>query len=121
MIYGSTVVIAGVALAVASLSYHSATAFFLGTTLAGSGFGTGFQAAIRTVVPLAAPQERAGVLSVIFVISYLAMGVPAVIAGYLVALQGDLLSTAREFGAVVMVLAALALIGTLRRTTSQKE
>ena len=119
MIYGATVLIAGVAVTVISLPYHSATAFFLGILVAGSGFGTGFQGAIRTVVPLAAPQERGGVLSVIFVISYLAMGVPAVIAGYLVALQGDLLSTAREFGAVVMVFAALALIGTLRGTSSQ--
>ena len=33
---------------------------------------------------------------------------------------GDLFLTAREFGAVVMVLAALALIGTLRRTLSQR-
>src|SRR5712692_10823787 len=120
MIYGATVLLAGVALAVNSLSYHSATAFFLGTALAGSGFGTGFQGAIRTVVPLAAPQERGGVLSVIFVVSYLAMGLPAVIAGYFVARQGDLFLTAREFGAVVMVLAALALIGTLRRTSSQR-
>ena len=120
MIYGATVLIAGVAVAVISLPYHSATAFFLGTLVAGSGFGTGFQGAIRTVVPLAAPQERGGVLSVIFVISYLAMGVPAVIAGYLAALQGDLLSTAREFGAVVMVFAALALIGALRGTSSQR-
>jgi len=116
MIYGATALIAGVAVTVTSLSYHSAPAFFLGTALAGSGFGTGFQAAIRTVVPLAAPQERAGVLSVIFVVSYLAMGLPAVIAGYFVARQGDLFMTAREFGAAVMALAALALIGTLRRT-----
>jgi MFS family permease len=116
MIYGATVLLVGVALAVNSLSYHSATAFFLGTAVAGSGFGTGFQGAIRTVVPLAAPRERGGVLSVIFVISYLAMGLPAVVAGYLVARSGDLFLTAQEFGAVVMVLAALALIGTLRRT-----
>jgi len=120
MIYGATVLFAGVGLAVGSLSYHSATAFFLGTALAGSGFGTGFQGAIKTVVPLAEPQERGGVLSVIFVVSYLAMGLPAVIAGYFVARQGDLFLTAREFGAVVMVLAALALIGTLRRTSSQR-
>jgi MFS family permease len=120
MIYGATVLFAGVGLAVSSLSYHSATAFFLGTALAGSGFGTGFQGAIKTVVPLAAPQERGGVLSVIFVVSYLAMGLPAVIAGYFIARQGDLFLTAREFGAVVMVLAALALIGTLRRTFSQR-
>src|SRR3989442_1377878 len=93
------------------LSFPSPPAFFLRTALAGSGFGTGFQAAIRTVVPLAAPQERAGVLSVIFVVSYLAMGLPAVIAGYFVARQGDLFMTAREFGAAVLVLAALALIG----------
>ena len=120
MIYGATVLFAGVAIAVNSLSYQSATIFFLGTALAGSGFGTGFQGAIRTVVPLAAPQERAGVLSVIFVISYLAMGVPAVIAGYFVVRQGDLLLTAREFGAVIMVLAMLALAGTLRRAFSQR-
>jgi len=120
MIYGATVLLAGVAIAVNSLSYQSATMFFLGTALAGSGFGTGFQGAIRTVVPLAAPHERAGVLSVIFVVSYLAMGVPAVIAGYLVARQGDLFVTAREFGAVIMVLAALALVGTLRRAFRQR-
>jgi len=121
MIYGATVLIAGVALAMSSLPYHCATAFFLGTAIAGSGFGTGFQGAIRTVVPLAAPQERAGVLSVIFVISYLAMGVPAVIAGYLVAMRGDLSSTAQQLGAVVIVLAALALMGTLRRASRQQE
>ena len=120
MIYGATVLLAGVAIAVNSLSYQSATMFFLGTALAGSGFGAGFQGAIRTVVPLAAPHERAGVLSVIFVVSYLAMGVPAVIAGYLVARQGDLFVTAREFGAVIMVLAALALVGTLRRAFRQR-
>ena len=64
MIYGATVLLTGVAIADSSLSYQSATVFFLGTALAGSGFGTGFRGAIRTVVPLAAPQERAGVLSV---------------------------------------------------------
>jgi len=114
MLYGASVLLAGVGITLASLSYDSATAFFLGIALAGSGFGAGFQGALRTVVPLAAPQERAGVMSVIFVVSYLAMGVPAVIAGYFVARHGDLLLTAREFGAVVMVLAAMALVGTLR-------
>jgi len=48
------------------------------------------------------------------------MGVPAVIAGYLVALSGDLFLTARWFGAVVMLLALLALTGTLRSTPSQR-
>jgi len=71
-------------------------------------------------VPLAVPQERGGVLSVIFVVSYLAMGLPAVIAGYFVVRSGDLFLTAWEFGAVVMALAALALMGTLLRTSRQR-
>jgi hypothetical protein len=72
------------------------------------------QGAIGIVVPFAPPSERAGVLSVIFVVSYLAMGAPAVVAGYLVAQGGNITTTAREFGATVMVLAALALLGALR-------
>jgi len=44
-----------------------------------------------------------------------------VIAGYFVARSGDLFLTAREFGAVVMALAALALMGTLLRTSRRKE
>jgi predicted MFS family arabinose efflux permease len=46
------------------------------------------------------------VLSVLYAVSYLSMGVPAVIGGVLVSHAG-LLQTAGEYGAGVMVLAAL--------------
>jgi predicted MFS family arabinose efflux permease len=115
MSFGVLALFAGVAAVVTALSYRSAAGFFLGTAAAGIGFGVGFQGAVRSVMSFAAAQERAGVLSVIFVVSYLAMGVPAVIAGYLVARNGNMLATACEFCAVVMVLAALALLGVLTR------
>jgi hypothetical protein len=89
--------------------------FLLGSAVAGLGFGTGFQGALRSVVLLIAPQERAGVLSVLFVIAYLAMGLPAMVAGYDVAHQGDIVVTAYEFGSGVVLLALLALLGTARR------
>jgi hypothetical protein len=65
---------------------------------------------------LAAPasRARAGVLSVLFVISYLALGIPAVLAGYGLTHHGDIFATAREFSSAVMVLAALALAATFR-------
>ena len=88
--------------------------FFAGTAIAGAGFGGGFQGAIRSVIPLAAPDQRAGVLSVVYVISYLAMGLPAVIAGFLLVHEGDLLATAVQYGVAVMALAALALGGAVR-------
>jgi MFS family permease len=112
---GAIGLLAGVAIAIAGLSHHSAATFFVGTALSGAGFGGAFQGAVRHVVTHAAPPERAGVLSVAFVVSYLAMGLPAIGAGYLIARYGNLLATAREFAAVVMILAALALLGALLR------
>jgi len=119
MSFGTAALLAGVAVALAGLSYRSVVAFFFGTAFAGMGFGAGFQGAVRSVLPLAAPRERAGVLAVIFVVSYLAMGLPAVIAGYVLAHGGGMLSTARDFGAAVMLLAALALLGTAMQHRSR--
>jgi hypothetical protein len=57
---------------------------------------------------------RAGVLSVIFVISYLAMGAPAIAAGFRVVATQDLLGTARELAVLVGALSLAALVGGLR-------
>ena len=53
-------------------------------------------------------------VSVTFVISYVAMGLPAVLAGFALAHLGNIESTAREFGAIVMMLSALAAARSLR-------
>jgi predicted MFS family arabinose efflux permease len=114
MLFGIAALIAGVAVTVAAVSLRSAAAFFAGTAIAGAGFGGGFQGSIRTVVPLAAAHERAGVVSLLYVVSYLGLGVPAVLAGFGVVHGGGLISTARYYGAAVVVLAALALFGLLK-------
>jgi len=111
--YGAFALIAGTAAAMGALGAQSPAGFFLATALAGSGFGAGFQGAMRTVLPTANVHERAGVLSVVFVVSYLAMGIPAIVAGFFVSRGGALLLTAQHFGAVVTALAAFALLGTL--------
>ena len=111
MAVGTVALIAGVALTLASITLGSAAIFFTGATLAGVGFGAGFQGAIRLVVPLAGPTERAGVLSALYVVCYLAMGVPAVFGGLRVVYGHGLLAAAREYGAAVIVLAAVALAG----------
>lgn len=111
MAVGALALIAGVGLTLAAIPLGSATAFFTGAILAGIGFGAGFQGAIRMVVPLAAPGERAGVLSALYVVCYLAMGVPAVFGGLRVVYGHGLLAAAREYGLAVIVLAILALVG----------
>jgi hypothetical protein len=101
----------GMAAVLVALATHSAAAFFAATVVAGTGFGTGFQGGVRSVLATTGATERAGVLSVVFVVAYLAMGLPAVGAGLAVVRTGDLLGTAVAFGAMVLLLAAVALRG----------
>ena len=110
MTFGAAMLAAGVGVTVWSLPHHAIAAFFAGTSIAGVGFGTGFQGAVRSIVPFAAPHERAGVLSVVFIVSYLSMGVPAIAAGALVARYGNILATGKEFGLVIMTLALAAVL-----------
>ena len=87
---------------------------FLGTAVSGFGFGAGFQGGIRTVVPAAQPHERAGVLSLLFVLSYLGMGVPVVVAGYAVVHGQGLIGAARDYAIGLIVLAVFALAALAR-------
>jgi len=114
MALGTAALIVGVGVTLLAISYTSTAAFFVGTVIGGAGFGAGFQGAIRTAIPLAAPHERSGLLSTLYVVSYLALGLPAVVGGFLVVHGGGLLPTAREYGIAVMVLAAIALLGLAR-------
>ncbi len=114
MVTGIVALITGVAITLLALTVRSPALFFAGTVVSGLGFGSGFQGGIRTVVPRAAAHERAGVLSLLFVVSYLGMGLPAVAAGFRIVHGGGLVGTARDYGAAVILLALLAAGGLLR-------
>ena len=114
MITGIVALITGVAITLLALTVKSPAVFFAGTAVSGVGFGSGFQGAIRTVVPRAAAHERAGVLSLLFVVSYFGMGLPAVAAGFRVVHGGGLVGTARDYGAALVLLVLLALGGLIR-------
>ena len=114
MLVGILALIIGVAVTVLAVSLGSVAIFFAGSVIAGAGFGSGFQGGIRTVVPLAAPHERAGLVSLLFVVSYLGFGVPAVLAGFGVVHGGGLIVTTRYYGAALIVLAVVALFSLLK-------
>jgi preprotein translocase subunit SecG len=91
-----------------------------GTAVAGLGFGAGYQGGIRTVVPRAAPHERSGVLSVLFVVCHLGLGLPSAGAGVPIVHGGGLIATAGDYTLFILILAAAALAGLLltNRSTS---
>lgn len=105
--FGMASLAAGLVLLLASLATRSVVLFFAGTALAGVGFGGAFSALIQTLAPQAQAHERAELFAAIFVVSYLAFSVPAMVAGLLIAPLG-LLGTVRGY---TLVLLALALAG----------
>ena len=61
----------------------------VGQAIAGVGFGASFTAALRLIFPLVAANQRAGVVAGIYVVSYVAFGVPIVVEGRLVGALGE--------------------------------
>jgi MFS family permease len=91
---------------------------FIGQALAGVGFGAAFTAALRLIFPLAQEHERAGVVSGIYLISYVAFGVPIVIAGQLTGPWG-VVPTVTVYTAVTILLAVASLVAQRRITGAQ--
>lgn len=88
---------------------HSLPGLVVGSAIAGVGFGAGFQAPLRMLLATAAPTHRAGLLATIYVVSYLAFGVPAVIGGLLEPTVG-LVPVLAGYGAFIVLAAGVALV-----------
>ncbi|MGO7396815.1 MFS transporter [Rhizobium ruizarguesonis] len=83
----------GILTVVAGVHLANVPLLLIGTTFTGAGFGTNFLGSIGTIMPLAKPDERAGLLSAFYVQSYLAFSLPAILAGFLAKSAGYALTT----------------------------
>ncbi len=90
----------------------------VGTLLTGAGFGTNFLGSIGTIMPLAKPEERAGLLSAFYIQSYLAFSLPAILAGFLVKSIGYGMTT--DIYATAIVLVSLAGLMVMRATKERR-
>jgi len=113
LLLGASMMPTGVVLILLGVHSASLPLFFLGTLVAGCGFGSGFLGTLRSLVPLALPHERAGLVSAYYALSYLAFCLPSLLAGNLSRTLG-LVATTDGYGAVLIVLALGALAGLIR-------
>jgi MFS family permease len=111
---GASLLPTGIVLVLLGVHSASLPLFFLGTLVAGCGFGAGFLAAVRSLVPLALPHERAGLMSAFYVLSYLAFCLPSLLAGNLTRSFG-LVATTDGYSAVLIVLSVGALLALIRQ------
>ena len=100
----SLALLVGIAITLVAVATGSTVLLYLGSTVAGAGFGPAFAGVFRSLAPLAPPEGRSGLVAAIYIVSYLAFSVPAVAAG--VALTHyDLADTTYGYGAVLIALA----------------
>ncbi len=111
---GSIILIAGVALTLLAVLMNMPAGLYFGSLVSGIGFGPAFSGIFRSLAMQAPPDKRSALISAIYLIIYLAFGIPVVIAGILVARLG-LRDTTYAYGLVVMVLAAITLVAVSRR------
>ena len=117
---GTSLLVVGTALFALGVQQSSLTVFVIGAVIAGAGFGPAFLGAFGTLSQLAAPHERAGLISAIYV-SYLAFSVPALVAGLLITHEGlrpTSLGYALAVGTVVAATLAYELLVLRRRASA---
>ncbi|SFC94880.1 Predicted arabinose efflux permease, MFS family [Klenkia taihuensis] len=113
MVAGALVFVVGVGGTVAALAAGSLGLFYVAAVVSGFGFGSAFLGAMATVTTGVDPAQRAGLLSAVFTVSYLAFSLPAIAAGLAAGPLG-LTTTAEVYGAVVVLLALTAVAGLVR-------
>jgi len=109
---GTRALAGGVVIILAAVHAQLASVMLAGASAAGFGFGASFSGLFRKLLPLAAPSERAGLLSAFYIESYLAFSLPAILAG-LAAPGLGLELTTDIYGAAIILLATISLV-TLR-------
>lgn len=109
VVWAMAAIVVGVVIAAVGMAVVSLPVLFAGATVAGGGFGAGFSAMLRMLAPLAPNDQRAELFAGIFLVSYLAYGVPALAAGELIGWIG-LLPTALGYSAAIAAAALVALL-----------
>ncbi|MFF1473442.1 MFS transporter [Streptomyces mirabilis] len=110
---GGAGVLLGTAVIEAGVATGSLSLLWVGGIIGGVGFGASFSGAIRTIAPLVQPHQRARLFASIYLVAYLSFGVPAIVAGLLIAPVG-LQGTVLGYGVAVLVAATVGLVAQYR-------
>ncbi|MEU0812179.1 MFS transporter [Streptomyces sp. NPDC005970] len=117
MLAGYAAVLAGVSLEACSFAAGLASLIICGAIITGLGFGAVFSSTLGLLVPLTRAQERAKLFSAVYVVAYLAYGIPTIVAGFLSDAIG-LVPAAIIYAAATLAITAAGLIVSLTRTGS---
>jgi MFS family permease len=111
---GAVLLAVGLVVIVLAASTDSSALLLVGSVVGGTGFGVAFLGALRALSVAIPPEHRGAVMSAFYVVAYLSLSLPAVVAGFVVTPLG-LESTFEIFGSVVAALALLVALEAWRQ------
>jgi MFS family permease len=111
---GAASVVVGVVISVSAIAFGMLPLLFVGGVLGGAGFGAAFSGALRILAPLAPTHQRAELFAGVYLVNYLAYGVPALIVGELIGVVG-LLDAVIGYGIAVALATTVGLVVQVRR------
>jgi hypothetical protein len=114
LLIGAVSLVVGMTVILMGANFGLTLVLLIGSMIAGVGFGTGFLGAVRSIVHLVEPTERAGLMAAFYVESYLANSLPTILAGYM-AQRLDLLMVANMYGGAIILLALTGFVLELLR------
>ncbi|WP_349885386.1 MFS transporter [Microbacterium sp. WHRI 7836] len=114
VLFGTAALATGTLLSLIALGIGSLPFYLVAAAVTGMGFGTAFSGVVASLAPRIPATQRADTFAVIYLLAYLAFGVPAVIAGALVGVVG-LEAVCVGYGIVVIALAGIAFTLRMRR------
>ncbi|MFJ6430319.1 MFS transporter [Microbacterium maritypicum] len=114
VLFGTSALAVGTLLSLIALGLGSLPFYLVAAAVTGMGFGTAFSGVVASLAPRIPATQRADTFAVIYLLAYLAFGVPAVIAGSLVGIVG-LETVCVGYGIVVIALAGIAFALRMRR------
>jgi hypothetical protein len=105
---GSVAVVVSAALFVGGIAADALPLVWAATLVGGVGLGATLSGTIRSLAPKASAAERAGLFAAIYLVAYIAFGVPVIVAGVLLGAIG-VTTIAAVFGAAIAVAAGIGI------------
>ncbi|GII52122.1 MFS transporter [Planotetraspora thailandica] len=117
---GAGAVTLGAILFIGSVGAGALPLLWAAAVFGGAGLGASFAGTTRGLVPEVKAHDRAGLFAAIYLTGYLAMGVPAIIAGQFVGSVG-VTSMAVGFGIVIAIVAMVGVVVTGTHTARRRK
>lgn len=119
MILGTITLVVGSAMLAWAVESENIVIYFIASIIGGVGLGGGFQGGLRSIVEKVPALQRGGTLSSVYLVSYLAFGLPTLIGGLLVPNLG-LKQVTYGYAGFVVILSLVALVLILATSRPQK-